>query len=86
MIPFYDHLPSIDLHGFDRDYARIMINEFIEDNHKLKNETIVIIHGNGTGTIKKTTQDVLKNNKYVKEYKINNFNTGMTIVTLKKQC
>lgn len=86
MIMFYDHLPTIDLHGYDRDYARIKINEFIEDQKKLKKEHIVIIHGNGSGILKKVTQDTLRRNKYVKEYKIHNYNTGMTVVTLKKIC
>ena len=31
-IIFTDNLPTIDLHGFDKDYARIKINEFIRDN------------------------------------------------------
>ena len=85
MIPLYSQLPSIDLHGYDRDYARILINEFIEDQYKLKQENIIIVHGNGSGILKKMTQDVLKRNKYVKEYKIDNFNSGMTIVTLKRR-
>ncbi len=84
MIPFYDFLPSIDLHGMDRDYARIVINDFIADHYKMKNEKVIIIHGNGTGVLKKMTQDTLKKNPYVLEYKIDNFNTGMTVVTLKK--
>lgn len=85
MIPLYSQLPSIDLHGYDRDYARILINEFIEDQYKLKQENIIIVHGNGSGILKRMTQDVLKKNKYVKEYKIDNFNSGMTIVTLKRR-
>lgn len=84
MIPFYDFLPSIDLHGMDRDYARIVINDFIADHYKMKNEKVIIIHGNGTGVLKKMTQDTLKKNPHVLEYKIDNFNTGMTVVTLKK--
>ena len=32
MIALYSNLPQIDLHGYDRDYARIQINDFIEDN------------------------------------------------------
>lgn len=84
MIPFYDCLPSVDLHGMDRDYARIVINDFIADHYKMKNEKVIIIHGNGTGVLKKMTQDTLKKNPYVLEYKIDNFNTGMTVVTLKK--
>lgn len=82
MISLYDNLPSLDLHGADRDYARILINDFISDHYKIKDKKVIIIHGNGTGIIKRTTQEVLKKNKYVEEYKIDNFNSGMTIVKL----
>ena len=85
MIWLYNNLPSIDLHGLDRDYARILINEFILDNYKMKNQKVVIVHGNDTGIIKKTTQETLRTNKLVEEYKIDNFNTGMTVVVLKKR-
>ena len=84
MIELYSNLPTIDLHGIDRDYARILINEFISDNYKIKNQKVIIIHGNGSGIIKKTTQETLKNNRLVDDYKIDNFNSGMTIVTIKK--
>ena len=84
MLTLYSNLPSIDLHGLDRDYARILINEFINDNYKMKNYKVIIVHGNGTGIIKKTTQETSKVNKLVEEYKIDNFNTGMTVVVLKK--
>lgn len=84
MLNLYNNLPSLDLHGLDRDYARILINEFINDNYKMKNYKIIIVHGNGTGVIKKTTQETLRVNKLVEEYKIDNFNTGMTVVSLRK--
>ena len=84
MISLYNNLPSIDLHGIDRDYARILINEFVSDNYKMKKDKIIIVHGNGTGILKKTTQETLRINKLVEEYKIDNFNTGMTVVTLRK--
>lgn len=80
----YSRMPTLDLHGYDRDYGRIMINDFIDDHHKMKTRQIIIIHGRGTGILKKMTQDTLKRNKYVLEYKIDNFNDGMTVVTLKK--
>lgn len=83
MITLYNNLPKLDLHGFDRDYARIKINEFIYDNHIMKNKKIIIIHGNGEGILKKTCQKTLKENKYVTEYKINNFNSGETLVDIK---
>lgn len=78
-------LPSIDLHGIDREYARILINDFILDNYQMRNEKIAIIHGVGTGIIRKTTHDVLKRNKFVQEYKTDYFNAGMTVVVLKKK-
>ena len=40
-------------------------------------------YGNGTGTLRKTTQETLRQNKYVEEYKIDNFNSGCTIVKIK---
>jgi DNA mismatch repair protein MutS2 len=84
MITLYNELPTLDLHGLDREYASILIKEFIDDNFQLKKEKIIIIHGIGSGILRKTTGEVLKNNKKVENYKIDNFNTGMTIVTLRK--
>lgn len=84
MIGLYNNLPTIDLHGLDRDYARILINEFILDNYKMKNTKVIIVHGNGTGIIKKITQETLKRNKLVEDYKIDNFNSGMTVVIIRK--
>lgn len=85
MMQLYSNLPSLDLHGIDRDYARILINDFIRDNYKMKQYQVIIIHGIGVGIIKKTTQETLKKNKLVEEYKIDNFNTGATLVTIRKK-
>ena len=80
----YNNLPQLDLHGDDRDYARIKINEFIEDNYKMKQEKVLIIHGIGTGIIRKTTHETLKKNKRVDSYKTDYFNSGTTVVIIKK--
>lgn len=85
MMILYNNAPQIDLHGFDRDYARIMINEFIEDNYKMGNLVVLIIHGNGSGVLRKTTQETLQKNHLVASYKIDNFNTGTTIVQIKQK-
>lgn len=79
----YSQMPTLDLHGFDRDYARIMINDFIRDQHSLKNKKVIIIHGIGTGILRKTTFDTLKKNKFVLDFKLDNFNSGQTIVSLR---
>ena len=44
-VVFVDSLPSIDLHGLDRDTARVKTLEFINDNITMKNSIICIIHG-----------------------------------------
>lgn len=80
--PFTVLLPSIDLHGEDRVNARIMTEEFINDNIKLRNKKILIIHGKGSGIVKNEVYNLLKNNSKVKEYKLDMFNDGATVVEL----
>ena len=80
---FISHLKSIDLHGYDRDSARVAINDFIKENVKLKNKEFVIIHGIGTGILKNITHETLKKNKYVKEYVICYNNVGSTLVRIR---
>ena len=75
--------PTIDLHGEPRDIARVLINDFILDNYKLHKKEVIIIHGKGKNILLKETKETLKNNKYVLEYKQDNFNPGETIVKLK---
>lgn len=82
-IIFIESLPKLDLHGIDSMTAAVMINDFIDRNCIMKNENILIVHGIGTGIIKKTTQEVLKKNKRVLDYKIYPFNVGCTIAELK---
>lgn len=85
MINLYKNLPTLDLHGVDRDYARILINEFVEDSYNLKEEKVIIIHGIGTGILRQEAAKTLKINKRVESYSLNNFNVGETIVNIKKK-
>ena len=80
---FTKNLPTLDLHGYDRYTASVAVNDFVSENLKLKNKDIAIIHGVGTGIIRKAVTDTLKNNKLVSEYKLHSFNIGMTLVKLK---
>lgn len=82
MTMFYNNTLQLDLHGETRDSARILVNEFIEDNYKLKHDKLLIIHGIGSGILKKEVHEVLKKNKKVKRYKLDNFNSGCTIVEI----
>lgn len=80
---FIDSYPKKDLHGLDRDTARVVVNDFIRDNIKLKNEIIVIIHGIGSGILRKETHETLRKNKNVLEFKTFYNNLGTTLVKIK---
>ena len=79
---FIDNLPTIDLHGYDRDSARVKVLEFINDNKKMGNEFICIIHGRGEGIVKSEVHNTLRNSKDVLEYKLYYNNIGCTIVKI----
>ena len=81
--PFLYTVPELNIHGMDRITARIEIDVFIDNQLRIKNKKIIIIHGKGEGILKKETHDFLKKDKRVLEYKINNYNDGETIVVLK---
>lgn len=79
---FTESLPKLDLHGFDRESARVAINDFIEDHIKMGNEIITIVHGIGTGIIRETTIQTLKRNKKVVDFKNDYSNRGCMIVKI----
>lgn len=78
----YRNLPTLDLHGESKDIAVILVKEFLKDSHKLKKEKIVIIHGIGKSILKNAVHQELKTNQLVKDYKLDNFNLGQTIIEL----
>lgn len=79
---FLKNLPTIDLHGYDSESARVATNDFVNDNLTLKNSKIVIIHGKGKRIVKKSVHESLLHNKKVKKYMTDNLNDGCTIVYL----
>ena len=80
---FINDLPSVDLHGFDRDSARVKVLEFINDNKRMKNEIICIVHGIGSGTLKEEVHSTLRKSKDVVEFKLFYNNVGCTIAKIK---
>lgn len=79
----FSNLPELDLHGEDRFSAIILTDEFIKDNLKLGNRLVKIVHGVGEGILKFEIHKFLRGNKLVKEYRIDIFNQGVTIVEIK---
>ncbi|MBQ8234776.1 MAG: Smr/MutS family protein [Bacilli bacterium] len=75
-------LPKIDVHGEPKDVARVLINDFINDQKKMKNEYVEIIYGNGTGALRSVTYDLLKSRKDIIEYKSPYNNRGSVIIKI----
>lgn len=82
----YDKIyPTLDLHGEYAFSAKILTEEFLNDNIKLRNKCICIIHGIGSGILKNTVHELLKHDKRIKKYYIDFMNPGCTIVELKEE-
>ncbi len=81
--PFLYNLPHLDLHGYDRTGAAAMTKMFIDENLRVDNKKIVIVHGKGEGIVRSAIHEYLKTDKRVLEFKTNNYNDGETIVDLK---
>ena len=79
---YLSSIRSIDLHGMDRITAKIAVDEFITDLIRLKEYKGVIIHGIGTGILRKEVATYLKQDRRVKEYKLDFMNPGCTIVVI----
>lgn len=80
--PFTYNLPHLDIHGETSATCVAPINSFIKDNIHLKNKKFVIVHGKGTGILKKTTHELLKKDKNIKNFYIDGMNDGQTIVEI----
>ena len=78
---FLNIYPQLDLHGEYTTTIKTLVDNFINDNIILKNEKIVIIHGKGTGALKKELHSILKDHKKVSSFHLNT-NLGSTTVSL----
>ena len=80
--PFTVNLPHLDIHGETTLTCIAPINSFINDNFKLRNKKIIIVHGKGTGALRKATHELLKKDKRILKYYIDGLNDGQTIIEL----
>lgn len=77
---------KLDLRGCRYEEASELIDRFLDDALYGGLNSVTIIHGFGTGTIRKLVQEKLKNNKEVEEYHyggIGEGGQGATIVNFK---
>jgi len=81
---YWDYYPKLDVHGETRDTVNFVLKEFINDNIKLNQDIIVIIHGKGEGILKREVHYLLRQNRNVLQFHLVLENPGMTIVKLKR--
>lgn len=82
----FDISSKIDVRGCNSDEALALIDKYIDDAVIAKLDEIMIIHGKGTGVLRKTISDYLKKNSSVKNFRAGNFtegDLGVTVVKLK---
>ena len=66
----------LDLHTFNPKEVKDLIPEYIEECRKKGIYHIRIIHGKGTGTLKRIVESLLKKNPAVAEFKPAGFGGG----------
>ena len=78
--------PEINLLGLTVDEAIPIIDKYLDDCFIAKISPVRIVHGKGTGALRKGIQNYLKTNKYVDTFRLGTFGEGemgVTIVNLK---
>lgn len=77
---------SLDLHGQAVDDALIVLDKYLDDAFLSGLNTVTIVHGRGTGTLRKGVQNYLRTHPHVQNLRSGDYDeggVGATIVTLK---
>ena len=78
--------PEINLLGKTVTEAVAELDKYLDDAALAHLEQVRIVHGKGTGALRKGVQDYLKRNKHVKSFRLGEYgegDSGVTIATLK---
>ena len=89
----YSHVPKarnakteINVIGMTVEEANFVIDKFLDDSVLANLETVRIVHGKGTGKLRKGIHEFLKTNPHVKSFRLGNFGEGemgVTVVNLR---
>ena len=89
----YSHVPKarnakteINVIGMTVEEANFVIDKFLDDSVLANLETVIIVHGKGTGKLRKGIHEFLKTNPHVKSFRLGNFGEGemgVTVVNLR---
>ncbi len=73
---------EINLIGMTVDEALAHLDKYLDDAYLAHLPSVRIVHGKGTGALRKAVQGQLKRNKYVKSYRLGEFGEGDAGVTI----
>lgn len=74
--------PEINLIGKTVDEAMSLLDKYLDDAYLAHLHTVRIVHGKGTGALRKAVHSHLKRQKYVKEFHLGEFGEGDAGVTI----
>ncbi|MCI8398898.1 MAG: endonuclease MutS2 [Oscillibacter sp.] len=77
---------ELDIRGLETLDAENVVESFLSAAVMGKLETVTIIHGKGTGALRKAVHDILRRSKAVKSFRLGVYGegeTGVTVVTMR---
>ncbi|MBU3180908.1 endonuclease MutS2 [Clostridium psychrophilum] len=73
---------SVDLRGMDSQEAIYTVDKYLDEACLGGLKEVTIIHGKGTGVLRKTITDMLKRHSHVSTYRLGNYGEGGSGVTI----
>ena len=78
---------ELDIRGLNVEEALVKVDKYIDDAVIAGLNEVTIIHGKGTGILRKAVQDFLKGHAHVKTFRLGKYGegeTGVTVVELQR--